>query len=86
MITCQSPESLNLFSGRMPLLIPKELEKDWLSENDGSKLLKLAVQFTQAVLTEVFPVSELLNNERNNQPRLIQSKNHVLPGETLSLF
>ena len=86
MITCEAPDSLKPYNDRIPLIIPKELERDWLIGKNDFDLMQAATKFSQEVALEIYPVSEHLNNEKNNQPKLIQSRNHTLPGETLSLF
>ena len=86
MITCEAPQVLKPYSERIPLIIPKEMERDWLIGRGDFDIMQAATKFTQQVALEIYPVSELLNNEKNNQPKLIQNRAHTLPGETLSLF
>lgn len=86
MLSCEASGSIKKYQERMPLIIPKHLENDWLIGKNTDALIEQAVKFTQALNFEVFEVSGLINDEKNNSAKLIQNETHTLPGQTLSMF
>ncbi|MDB4835078.1 SOS response-associated peptidase [Cyclobacteriaceae bacterium] len=86
MITCEGQNQMEQYGQRTPLIIPKNLEKDWLIGKDEDEIIKQAIEYTKSLKFEIYQVSELINNEKNNQIKLVQNEDHTLPGQTLSLF
>ena len=85
-ITCQASKKIIKYQDRMPLIIPKHLENDWLIGKDTDDILQEALKFTHSLSLEVYEVSGLINDEKNNNAKFIQNESHTLPGQTLSMF
>ena len=85
-ITCRSPEKIKKYQDRTPLIIPKHLESDWLIGRNTDQVLEEAQKFTLAMNFEIYEVSGLINDEKNNNAKFIQNETHTLPGQTLSMF
>ncbi len=86
MITTEAGESLERYNDRTPLIIPKSMEQQWLIGANFDNMISKAIEYTQQRSFEIYKVSEHINNEKNNQIKLIQNDDHTLPGQTLSLF
>ena len=56
---------------RMPVILPKRLEKLWLDSNDERELLDLLQPFP-AKLMDAYKVSELVNSPRNNSVEVMR--------------
>lgn len=86
MITCDAAGKTADFEDRLPIIIPRDLENDWLVGKDIDHLIKEAIEYTKTINFEIYEVSEQINNEKNNSARLVQNESHTLPGQTLNLF
>ena len=85
-ITCDSADKVKKYQDRMPLIIPKHLENDWLIGKNTDSILEEALKFTHSLQFEIYEVSGLINDEKNNNSKFIQNESHTLPGETLNMF
>jgi putative SOS response-associated peptidase YedK len=85
-ITCESSDAIKKHQHRMPLIIPKHLENDWLIGKKTDNILDEALEFTKSIKFEIYEVSGLINDEKNNNSKFIQNETHTLPGQTLSIF
>ena len=85
-ITCQAVADIKKHQDRMPLIIPKHLENDWLIGKKTDTIVEEALKFTQALKFEIYEVSGLIKEEKNNSAKFIQNETHTLPGQTLSMF
>ena len=86
MITTEGNQSMNNYSTRMPLLIPRSMEQQWLIGANFDNMISKAIAYSKERSFELYAVSEHINNEKNNQVKFIQNIDHTLPGQTLSLF
>ena len=86
LLTCEAKDKIRKYQDRLPLIIPRHLEEDWLDGNKTDEILDEAIHFTQALPFEIFEVSGLVNDEKNNSAKFIQNESHILPGQTLNLF
>ncbi len=86
MITTEAGESLAGYNERTPLIIPRSMEQQWLIGANFDNMISKAIEYTKQRGFEIYKVSEHINNEKNNQIKLIQNEDHTLPGQTLSLF
>ena len=86
MITCEASDQILEFEDRLPVIVPRSLENDWLIGKDMDAVIKEATEFTKKINFEIYEVSDLINNEKNNNARLVQNDTHTLPGQTLNLF
>ena len=85
-ITCGSSETIKKYQDRMPLIIPKYLENDWLIGKKTDEILEQAKTFTNSLNFGIYEVSGLINDEKNIHGNFIQNETHTLPGDTLSMF
>ncbi len=86
MITTEAGESLAGYNERTPLIIPRSMEQQWLIGANFDSMISKAIEYTKQRGFQIYQVSEHINNEKNNQIKLIQNEDHTLPGQTLSLF
>ncbi len=86
LLTCEANSSIKKYQDRIPLIIPRHLEEDWLNGNDIDTITEEAIKYAQDLQFEIFEVSGLVNDEKNNSAKFIQNEEHILPGQTLSLF
>ena len=57
---------------RMPVMLPKELEQDWLNQdNEDSALLREILLPYDPGLMKTYEVSTLVNSAKNQGPELI---------------
>jgi putative SOS response-associated peptidase YedK len=56
---------------RMPVILDKKAEKDWLSSQDLGYLSSLLRPFPSHLMT-AYPVSRLVNSPRNDSPEVLQ--------------
>ncbi|NTW33060.1 MAG: SOS response-associated peptidase [Bacteroidetes bacterium] len=71
-ITKQPPKDLMEIHNRMPAIVPKDLEEDWLDETnkDSDKLIKILDQeYTEY---DYYQVSNLVNKPINQGPELLK--------------
>jgi len=70
-VTTTPNELMAEIHNRMPVILSKEDEKNWLQETDEQKLLSLIKPFP-AKLMSAYRISNLVNSVRNNSPKIIE--------------
>ena len=88
MITTESNSLISDFTDRMPAILEKDIEKDWLDAIKTTPLentLKLIKPF-DATKMRFYKVSNLVNKPENNSSKVIKELNNTSTGHTLSLF
>ncbi|MGH9761585.1 MAG: SOS response-associated peptidase [Blastocatellia bacterium] len=72
-ITTEPNELMSAIHNRMPVILPREAEDDWLDPNNVSydELLGLLKPYPAAEM-EAYQVSRRVNSVRNNDPSLIE--------------
>jgi putative SOS response-associated peptidase YedK len=72
-ITQQAPDLLGQIHDRNPVIVPRELRKEWLdcSSDDPATAGRILDQIPEARL-EPYVVSSAVGNVRNNGPELIE--------------
>lgn len=71
-ITTAANEFTKPFHDRMPVILWPEEEKLWLEENMNASDLKSLLKEYPDAWMDAYPVSERVNNVRNNDPALIE--------------
>lgn len=85
-ITQQPNKLMEDIHDRMPVILTKEQEALWLSEElSPETLLQMIEPYPEEELT-AFPVSEKVNNVRNNDASLIERKEEPPQDTVLTLF
>ncbi|MEA2095944.1 MAG: SOS response-associated peptidase [Candidatus Cloacimonadota bacterium] len=69
--TCPN-EKLKTIHPRMPVILQKEHEETWLTENNGNILQKLLISYPSEEIL-FHPVSNDVNSVRNNYPELTKA-------------
>ncbi|MBU0979335.1 MAG: SOS response-associated peptidase [Nanoarchaeota archaeon] len=69
-ITCAPNKLLKPIHDRMPVILPKEKETNWLTDGpeDAKKLMKTYPEDGM----KAFPISKLINSPENNGPEVIE--------------
>lgn len=87
MITTASNSLIGNYQDRMPAIIPKEQESNWLkriTETSEEELIKILTPVSEELLN-IYKVNTLVNNLENNSAKVIREANSTSTG-TLSLF
>ena len=73
-LTCDANEPMRVIHDRMPVVIPPESFEIWLDPavNDAERLSRLLRPFHSDEMT-AYPVSTLVNNVKNDSPKLVDS-------------
>ncbi|MDA0816474.1 MAG: SOS response-associated peptidase [Planctomycetota bacterium] len=73
-LTCDANEPMRVIHDRMPVVIPPESFEIWLDPavNDADRLSRLLRPFHSDEMT-AYPVSTLVNNVKNDSPKLVDS-------------
>jgi len=69
-ITTAPNEIMLPIHDRMPVILPRRLEKEWLANDHTGELLNLLQPYPAAEM-EAYPVSRLVNNPANDHPSVI---------------
>ena len=69
-ITTSANDTLEKIHNRMPVILPKNSEMDWLSNEDQNELKNLLRPYPAEEIS-FFKVSHNVNSVKNNQPELI---------------
>jgi putative SOS response-associated peptidase YedK len=70
-ITTSPNELMVEIHNRMPMILPKDLEKIWLESNDQKLLLEM-LQPYPAKLMDAYRISDLVNSPRNNSEEIVR--------------
>lgn len=70
-VTTQANQIMKPLHHRMPVILPKELEQEWLENNNEDDLQKMLLPFDTSKM-EAFEVSPLVNNAKNEGQKLIE--------------
>jgi putative SOS response-associated peptidase YedK len=70
-ITTSPNELMVEIHNRMPVILPKDLEKIWLERNDQKLLLEM-LQPYPAKLMDAYRISDLVNSPRNNSEEIVR--------------
>jgi putative SOS response-associated peptidase YedK len=72
-VTTEANELTREYHDRMPVILPREAEEEWVSreQTDGRAVTQLLAPYPPDQMT-VRPVSPEVNNVRNNDPSLIE--------------
>ncbi len=81
-ITTSPNTMMKSIHDRMPVILPKEREKDWLEEGNPTVLKEMLVPY-DSQLMEAYPISKAVNKPINNGPEIIKE---VSGGQQESLF
>lgn len=76
-ITTQPNNLMADIHTRMPVILPKESEDEWLRSEDQGFLKSLLKPYDDEKM-EAYPVSKEVNSPRNNNPQLIEPQNTLL--------
>ncbi len=68
-ITTSANELVNDIHERMPVILSREQEQDWLRFTDTTKILRLLRPF-DAEKMQVYPISTMINNPGNDSPEV----------------
>lgn len=71
-ITTESNELLKPLHPRMPVIIPNHLEQEWLENTNPKDLQKILLPYDPEKM-QCFQVSNLVNNVRNEEPKIIEA-------------
>jgi len=74
-ITTEAAQNIRHIHERMPLVVPKELQQDWLSNHTDAAAI--AVQAGQLEF-DFYPVSSQVNNPKNDDERLLDEFRETL--------
>jgi len=74
-ITTEAAQNIRHIHDRMPLVVPKELQHDWLTNNTDAATI--AVKSGQLEF-DFYPVSSLVNNPKNDDERLLDEFRETL--------
>jgi putative SOS response-associated peptidase YedK len=64
-ITTEPNQLMKNIHNRMPVILPRELEQDWLKENDELTLKSMLVPFDERLM-DCYPISKRVNSPINN--------------------
>ncbi len=70
-ITTSANELMAEIHNRMPVILPRNMEKAWLEINDETKLTEMLQPFP-AKMMDAYRISNLVNNPKNNTPDIIK--------------
>jgi putative SOS response-associated peptidase YedK len=82
-ITTEPNALMSPIHNRMPAILPRELEADWLDDSLESLALLSMLKPYPADQMEVYPVSRRVNTPANDGPALVQPAGGGYPGLTL---
>ncbi len=85
-ITTEANDLISSLHERMPVILKKETERDWLKEGLENVDIQSFMKPYDSNEMEYYLVSNELNNVENDFPELIAPSEGRNPGETLSLF
>jgi len=71
-ITTEPNATIEKIHNRMPVILPNEIERQWLDQSLESEELKSLLQAYPKDDLQAYPVSRLVNNPENNQPEVLQ--------------
>lgn len=86
MITTSAPSYLVSKTERIPLILPKEIERQWLNPGLEQDELQTILNLEEKEDLKFFKVSNLVDREDYNNKKAILEKDNPSPGMTLSLF
>jgi putative SOS response-associated peptidase YedK len=69
-ITTPPNELMETIHDRMPVILPRKFEKEWLVNDHADDLLKLLQPYPSEEM-EAYPVSRLVNSPSNDNPAVI---------------
>lgn len=69
-LTTVPNELMQQIHDRMPVIVPRRFEKEWLTNDNTDDLMKI-LQPSPADEMEAYPVSRLVNNPANDTPQVI---------------
>ena len=69
-ITTRANRFMKPLHHRMPVILPREVEKEWLTETDLELLSELLMPYNGAKM-DAYPISERINSPKNNDETLI---------------
>ncbi len=70
-ITTSANELVNDIHERMPVILPREQEQDWLRLEDPAKLMRLLRPYSAQQMM-AYQISTLVNNPNNDSPHTIE--------------
>jgi putative SOS response-associated peptidase YedK len=71
-ITTEPNELMSTIHNRMPVILPRDLEADWLDDNLQALALLSMLKPYAADQMQVYPVSRRVNTPANDEPALVQ--------------
>ena len=71
-ITAEPSEQARPIHDRMPLVLPRDLEEDWLSASEPLKVLSDATRRLQELKLVIFPSNPIANSSRYEGPLAVQ--------------
>ena len=74
-ITTQANDVMSSLHERMPVILPRDMEEDWLSADvrDPNEVEQFLRPYPDDEM-RVYPVSTRVNNTRNNGPELVEEQ------------
>ncbi|MDA3129084.1 SOS response-associated peptidase [Aliibacillus thermotolerans] len=71
-LTMEANEEMEKIHHRMPIILPKKLEKEWIRPNHSLQTLQEILSQSASVSLHMYPVSSNVNAAQNNDPSLIE--------------
>ncbi len=85
-ITTEANEKVGEIYDRMPVILPKDAEQAWLSNDLDQDNIESLLMSYPAEEMDYYAVSTELNRVENDFPELIIPSGHEKPGQSLPLF
>lgn len=85
-LTTEAPDYLKDKIDRVPVVLPKEIERQWLKNSLSSEELKAILDLEERDGFSAYKISNLIDNPEINSKKILQKKDSSGPGMTMSLF
>ena len=85
-LTTEAPNYLKDKIDRIPVVLPKEIERQWLKPVLDKEEILAILDLEEREGFSAYKISNLIDKEENNTKKVIQKKDASGPGMTMSLF
>ena len=85
-LTTEAPDYLKDKTERIPVILPKEIERQWLRHNLNQDDIKAVLELEEKEGLSAYKISNLIDKEENNSKKVLQKKDIQGPGMTMNLF
>lgn len=86
LITVSANPLVREISDRMPVILPKENEKEWLRDDLSDKEINHLLEPFDSNKMNYYPAHRAINSTQTDTPECIMVAPKIYPGETFSLF